>query len=137
MSYQLQNSLLFLVFNRPNETQKIFDEIKKVKPKKLYIAADGPRINKDEEDCIKVKSIFSIIDWDCQVYTLFREKNLRCKYVVSSAIDWFYENEEMRLILEDDCLPSQDFFRFCDLMLNKYKDDNRIRFITGFNFNFG
>jgi GR25 family glycosyltransferase involved in LPS biosynthesis len=137
MYYQLENPLLFLVFNRPLETQRVFDEIKMVKPKKLYVAADGPRVDFDEENCNKVKNIFSQIDWECDVQTLYREKNLGCKYAVSSAIDWFFENEEMGLILEDDCLPSKDFFRFCDTMLNKYKDDHRFRFVTGSNFNFG
>ncbi len=66
--------------------------------------------------------------------TLFREQNLGCKIAVSNAIDWFFDNEEAGIILEDDCLPAQSFFWFCDELLEKYKDDLRIWHIGGNNF---
>lgn len=137
--YVTSSPILFLVFNRPETTKLVFEEIKKVKPSKIYIAADGPRKDKldDLEKCDLVKSIVSDIDWECEVEKLFRDENLGCKYAVSSAIDWYFANEEMGIILEDDCLPSVDFFRFCDEMLQYHKNDNRVRFITGSNFQNG
>jgi hypothetical protein len=133
--YKTKSPVLFLIFNRPDTTGIVFEEIKKVRPSRLYIAADGPRKNKENEKeiCIETRNIINRIDWDCEVKTLFREDNLGCKYAISSAIDWFFENEEEGIILEDDCKPSQDFFLFCDLMLEKYHDDNRINCITGTN----
>ena len=134
--YLTQSPVLFLVFNRPSTTEQVFEAIRKAKPQKLYIAADGAREG-NESDVInsqKVKEIVSAVDWDCEVKTLFREKNLGCKYAISSAIDWFFENEPEGIILEDDCLPSFEFFKFCDMMLNHYREDNRIRFIAGSNF---
>lgn len=134
--YLTQSPVLFLVFNRPSTTEQVFEAIRKAKPQKLYIAADGAREG-NESDVInsqKVKEIVSVVDWDCEVKTLFREKNLGCKYAISSAIDWFFENESEGIILEDDCLPSPEFFKFCDVMLNHYREDNRIRFIAGSNF---
>jgi hypothetical protein len=77
------------------------------------------------------------IDWDCEVKTLFREKNLGCRVAVSSAIDWFFENEEEGIILEDDCLPHPDFFRFCQELLDYYRDDERVMHIGGSNFQLG
>jgi len=77
------------------------------------------------------------VDWDCEVKTLFRDKNLGCKIAVSSAIDWFFENVEEGIILEDDCLPSQSFFWFCQELLKYYRDDTRIITISGNNFQFG
>ena len=77
------------------------------------------------------------VDWDCEVKTLFRDKNLGCKIAISSAIDWFFEHEEMGIILEDDCLPHPTFFRFCEELLEKYRDDERIAIISGNNFQFG
>ncbi len=134
--HPLETAVLFLVFNRLDTTKQVFEAIRKAKPPRFYIAADGPRKNKEGEDK-KVqavrKYIMSNIDWDCEVKTLFREKNLGCKYAVSSAIDWFFENEEMGIILEDDCLPSQSFFWFCEELLKRYKDDERIFLISGYN----
>lgn len=137
--YQTQSPVLFLVFNRPSTTKLVFEEIRKAKPKKLYIAADGSRKNNasDIEKCREVKEIVAVIDWECEVKTLYRDKNLGCKYAVSSAIDWFFENEPAGIILEDDCLPGNDFFRFCDEMLSYYNDDARVRFIAGSNFQDG
>ncbi len=93
----------------------------------------------DSEDT-KVKQvrdyIISNIDWDCEVKTLFREQNFGCKMAVSGAIDWFFKNEEMGIILEDDCLPSQSFFWFCQELLERYKDDKRVGQISGFNYGY-
>ncbi len=129
--------ILFLVFNRPETTIHVFNEIKKIKPKKLYVASDGPRYGNynDTEKCGQVKSIIEKgIDWDCKVKTLYRESNLGCKIAVSSAIDWFFSNEEMGIILEDDCVPSQDFFYFCEKLLNFYRNDTRVMMICGTNY---
>ena len=131
----LNTPVLFLIFNRPDTTQKVFDAIKKAKPKQLFVVADGPRENKEgeKEKCEQARKIIEQVDWDCKVKTLFRDKNLGCKVAVSSAIDWFFENVEEGIILEDDCLPSQSFFWFCEELLEKYKDDMRVWHIAGRN----
>ncbi|WKL45998.1 nucleotide-diphospho-sugar transferase [Flavobacterium pectinovorum] len=136
--YQVKSPILFLIFNRPKETQTLFNAIKEARPKKLYVAADGPRNNGiDESLCKETRSILDQVDWDCETITLFRDQNLGCKNAVSEAITWFFKNEEEGIILEDDCLPSSDFFRFCDIMLEKYRLDNRIGHICGCNFQDG
>jgi hypothetical protein len=127
--------ILLMVFNRPDETKLVFNAIKKVQPKKLYIASDGPRkhVEGEIERCNQVKDIIKCIDWNCEVKTLFREENLGCKYAVSSAINWFFENETKGIILEDDTLPSNSFFHFCTELLNKFENDTRVMRISGFN----
>ena len=132
---QFEIPILFLIFNRLDETAIVFEEIKKIQPLKLYIAADGPRLDKENEIylCEETKKVIDKINWPCQVYTLFRKENLGCKLAVSSAIKWFFENEEMGIILEDDCVPNKSFFSFCKEMLNFYKNDNRIMHIGGTN----
>jgi hypothetical protein len=129
--------ILLLVFNRPNTTQEVFQRIKQIKPKRLYVASDGPRIGRiGEEEKVKTirKLILESTDWDVELKILFRETNLGCSKSVFSAIDWFFENEEMGIILEDDCLPNISFFQFCETNLIRYKYDNRISAITGDNF---
>lgn len=130
----LKTAVLLMVFNRIGTTKQVFEAIRLAKPPRLYIAADGARENKEgEADKVKQvrKYIMDRIDWECKVSTLFREKNLGCKYAVSGAINWFFENEEMGIILEDDCLPSQSFFWFCQELLNKYRHDTRVMHIAG------
>jgi hypothetical protein len=131
--------VLFLIFNRPDTTKQVFSAIKKVKPPRLYVAADGPRSDypNDAESCEIARSIATNVDWDCEVKTFFRENNLGCKLAASQAIDWFFEQELEGIILEDDCLPDQSFFWFCQELLGKYRDDTRIMHIGGTNFQFG
>ena len=132
--------ILLLVFNRLDTAQRVFNEIKKLKPKKLFVSADGPRENKigEVKKCLAVQDmILKQIDWDCELFTNFRDRNLGCKLAISSGIDWFFKNEERGIILEDDTLPRYTFFRFCEELLERYKDDERIMMISGDNFQFG
>jgi len=129
----LKTAVLFLVFNRLDKTKEVFQAIRKAKPPRLYIAADGARANKaGEHDQVKAvrEYIIQNIDWDCKIKTLFRNQNLGCKYAVSEAITWFFENEERGIILEDDCLPSQSFFWYCEELLIKYNEDNSIYLVS-------
>jgi hypothetical protein len=134
--HALNTAVLFLVFNRLDTTRQVFEAIRQAKPPRLYVAADGARANKEGE-ADKTQAvrdyIMQNVDWECEVKTMFRERNLGCKMAVSGAIDWFFENEEMGIILEDDCLPSQSFFWFCEELLERYKNDMRIFLISGYN----
>jgi hypothetical protein len=130
--------VLLIIFNRPENTNAVFNAIRAVKPKQLFIAADGPRESRPEdvEKCNQTRSIIEIVDWDCDVKTLFREKNLGCKFGPSTAIDWFFEHVEYGIILEDDCVPHATFFPYCEELLTKYSDDTRVMMISGVNFLF-
>ena len=132
----LKTPVLFLIFNRPDTTKQVFETIRKARPPRLYIAADGPRADRHNEDEIVQivrKSVLDSIDWDCEVKTLFREENLGCKRAVSEGITWFFDNEEAGIILEDDCLPDQSFFWFCQENIQKYWDNPSIFHIAGTN----
>lgn len=131
--------ILFIIFNRKDTAQRVFNKIKEIKPKKLYVAADGPRRNRkdDIENCKKTRDIINQVDWDCDLKTLFREENLGCGKGVSGAISWLFENEDRGIILEDDCLANDDFFVYCDDLLNRYKDNDTIKIISGDNFQNG
>jgi len=135
----LDSPVLFLVFNRPETTKRVFESIRQARPRQLFLAADGPRTNVqgEAEKCAAVREIVSQVDWDCEVQTLFRDRNLGCKGAVSSAIDWFFEYVEAGIILEDDCLPSDTFYGFCSELLSRYADDERVMMISGDNFQDG
>ena len=130
----LTSPVLFLIFNRPETTQQVFSAIRKAKPPRLYVAADGPRSDypNEDESCEIARSISTNVDWDCEVKTLFRDQNLGCRLAVSQAIYWFFEQEPEGIILEDDCLPSQSFFWFCQEMLEYFRNDKAVGVICGF-----
>jgi hypothetical protein len=133
---QLHTPILFLIFNRPDTTAKVFAAIREARPAKLYVAADGPRTGRqgEEEQCRLTREIATAIDWECELHTIFREHNLGCKDAVNSAITWFFEQEEEGIILEDDCHPHPDFFPFCEKMLEKYRNDEQVMMIGGTNY---
>lgn len=136
MYYECQSPILFLVFSRLSSTKLVFSSIKKVRPKKLYIAADGPRKDKIGESAkvAEVRNfILSSIDWECSIKTLFREQNLGCKNAIAGAIEWFFNNEGEGIILEDDVMPSNTFFYFCDQNLNFHRNNKKIGIIAGAN----
>ncbi len=132
MAYQTP-PVLFLIFCRPSTTQIVFDEIRKAKPSKLFIAADGPRQDRpgEREKCEASRAVISQVDWDCEVKTLFRDENLGCGPAISEGITWFFEHVEEGIILEDDTKPAPEFFRFCAEMLEYYRNDDRIMEVSG------
>jgi hypothetical protein len=134
--FKLNSPVLFLVFNRFETTSKVFKSIREAKPPRLYISSDGHRasnlLEKDKVQEIR-DYLMNNIDWDCEVKTLFHSANQGCKRAVYKAINWFFENEELGIILEDDCLPNKDFYQFCDFLLHEYIDDDRVFSISGRN----
>lgn len=128
-----ESPVLLITFNRPDTTQKVFDAIKKARPKKLYIAADAPRTGniEDEKNCALVKGIVQQVDWDCKVEYRFAETNQGCGPGPYNAISWAFENEDRLIILEDDCVAALPFFDYCSELLELYKNDTRIWLISG------
>ena len=135
----LNTPVAFLIFNRPETTAKVLGEIKKARPKKLFVVADGPRPNnqQDLEGCVAARKIIDTVDWNCEVLKNYSDINLGCKQRVSSGITWVFDNTEEAIFLEDDCLPHQSFFRYCQELLDYYRNDERIMMISGDNFQDG
>jgi len=132
----LETPILLIVFNRLNTTKEVFETIRSVAPKKLYVASDGPRHKKPDEakEVQKIREwVLASVDWDCEVKTKFEESNIGCKYNPQTAIDWLFENETSGIILEDDCVPYPSFFPFCKQLLERFKEDQNIWGITGCN----
>ena len=127
--------ILVLVFKRPDLTQQVFDRIKQIRPKQLFVSADGARSHKEgeAEQVLATRQIFEQVDWDCEIHTLYRNDNLGCRKAVSGGINWFFEQVEHGIILEEDCIPDLTFFQFTKEMLEKYKDNEQIMSISGLN----
>ncbi len=130
----MKTPIVFIIFNRPELTQRVFEEIRRARPEILFIIADGPRPHKiqDAELCKQTRAIVEKIDWPCEVHRNYSEINLGCGKRVSSGLDWVFSQCEQAIILEDDCLPSANFFKFCEAMLDLYKNDSQIMSVSGF-----
>ena len=127
--------VLMIMFNRPHKAAEVFAKVRQVRPKKLFIAVDGARPNRpgEAEKVQQCRAFKDLVDWDCDLKLNFAETNMGCKNRISSGITWAFEHVEELIILEDDCVPDLTFFRFCGELLEKYRDDNRIFSIGGFN----
>jgi len=137
--FALNTPVAFIIFNRPETTQKVFDEIAKARPPKLLVIGDGARANRlgEAERVAATRAIINSVNWPCEVLCNFSDRNLGCKVRVSSGLDWVFEQVPEAIILEDDCLPDPSFFRFCEELLERYRDDQRVGMISGDNFQFG
>lgn len=131
--------ILLIIFNRPENTQKVFAEIRKIKPVKLFISADGHREGKSGEKELseEARKIVEAIDWPCEVSKKYSETNMGCDPHIESAVTWFFEHVDRGIVLEDDCVPNVSFFSFCDTLLEKYASDPHVMHINGSNFQFG
>lgn len=125
--------VLLIAFNRPKYVSQLLQALKQHNVKKLYVFKDGPRPNNLEDSQLsrEIEGLINNIDWDCRVITNYMQNNLGCGYGPFSAISWAFQYEEELIILEDDCIPNDSFFKFCTKMLEKYKNDTRIRHISG------
>lgn len=138
-SFTLTTPVALLVFNRPEETLRVFAAIREARPEQLLLIADGPRSNRSEEWvlCNEVRQIVAQVDWPCNVRHNYSDTNLGCRQRVASGLDWVFDTVEEAIILEDDCLPDRSFFRFCQELLEYYRHDHGIGMISGDNFQFG
>ncbi|MEO8165112.1 MAG: glycosyltransferase family 2 protein, partial [Betaproteobacteria bacterium] len=128
--------VLIVGFNRPHTTTRVLESLRAAKPARVFFAVDGPRPDavEDASRVDKVQSLVSLIDWDCEVQTLFRSNNLGCKLGVSSAISWFFQQVDAGIILEDDCIAHPSFFPYVRELLGRYAVDERLLMISGNNF---
>lgn len=128
-------AVLMLFFNRPDHFQKVFDEVKKARPAKLFLYQDGPRGERDMpgvEACRQIASDENI-DWECEVHRAYQTKNQGCDPSEYLSQKWAFSMVDKCIVLEDDDVPSQSFFPFCKEMLDRYEHDERIAMIAGFN----
>ena len=131
----LKTPVAFIIFKRSDTTKKVFEAIRQAKPSKLLVIADGPRQDKpgEAEKCAATRAIINSIDWECETIENYSDINLGCKKRIATGLDWVFSIVEEAIILEDDCLPHPTFFRFCEEILEKYRDDERIMTVCGTN----
>ena len=135
----IETPVAYLAYNRPKHVARTFEAIRSARPAMLFLIADGPKPGSetDAAKCLQVREILESIDWPCKVFRNYAEQNLGLKVRVSSGLDWVFSHVDRAIILEDDCLPHPDFFRFCETLLSRYEADERVWAVTGDNFQKG
>jgi len=133
----LTTPVAFMIFNRPDLTQRVFEVITKAKPKQLFVVADGPRFPEEAEKCEQARAVIEGVDWECDVFKNYSGKNLGCGRRISTGIDWVFSEVEEAIFLEDDTLPDLSFFPYCEVLLQHYRHDERIMTVNGNNFQSG
>lgn len=135
----MKTPVTFLIYNRADCTRRVLDEIRRARPQQLYVIADGPRkhLANDIERCEEARSVVQQVDWTCDVITNFSPLNLGIRERISSGLKWVFSQTNETIVLEDDCVPHPHFFPFCEELLDRYRDDQRIMHIGGTNYQFG
>jgi len=136
MSANLNTPVLLLGFNRPHLIVHPFEAIRAARPRQLFFAVDGPRegVPGERERVDAVRAFAARVDWDCELQTRFRDRNMGCGRGVADALAWFFGNVEEGIVLEDDLIPDPSFFPFCRELLARYRADERVTTISGYNF---
>ncbi|MGA2545219.1 MAG: glycosyltransferase family 2 protein [Rectinemataceae bacterium] len=135
----MKTSIIFIIFNRADTTKQVFEAIRAAKPRQLFVVADGPRTTRpgEAEKCTATRAVIDTVDWDCEVHKEYSDSNLGCRKRVSSGITWAFGIVDRAVILEDDCVPSPSFFKYCSEMLDRYEYDERVMVVSGDNHLFG
>jgi hypothetical protein len=134
---RVESPVVFIIFNRPQTTMTVFKAIAAAEPKMLLVVADGPRFPDEARQCEKTREIIRGVNWRCEVMQNFSSQNLGCGSRVSTGLDWAFSLVDEAIVLEDDCIPAPSFFPFCETLLRRFKDDERVMHINGNNFQFG
>ncbi len=136
---RLSTPVALAVFNRPETTARVLERIKAAKPRTLFVIADAPRADRasDLQRCEAVRKLIDKIDWCDDLRKLYAEKNMGCRNRLASGIGAVFEAVQEAIILEDDCLPDPSFFRYCEELLERYRDDESVMSISGVNFQYG
>ena len=126
-------SVLMLFFNRPEPLKKVFEQVQRAKPARLFLYQDGPRSEADMPGIMACRQVVSAIDWDCEVHQCYQPTNYGCDPSGFMSQQWAFSMTDKCIVLEDDVVPSPTFFTFCKEMLDRYEHDERVGMIAGFN----
>ena len=129
----MNTPLLLITFNRPDHVRRVLSVIRDKQPKELYVFQDGERENNadDLDKCAKVRSaITQLVDWDCNLHTFYADHNYGCGAGPMTGISWFFDHVEEGIVMEDDCLPHPDFFDYCIELLDRYRENHRVMYIS-------
>jgi GT2 family glycosyltransferase len=133
----MKTAVVIIVFNRPDVTARVMERIREARPATLFVIADGARKNREGEaaKCQEVRSLVeAMVDWPCGLVKIYSEANLGCGRRVASGLNEVFRLVEEAIILEDDCLPDPTFFRYCEELLERYRDNERVGHIAGCTF---
>ena len=128
-------AIVLMLFNRPEKTKVVLDQILKAQPRKLYVVADGPRVGHPEDLNLvaKTRSLIDSAPEGMEIIRLYADANLGLRTRILTGLDEVFFNEEQAIIIEDDCRPSVSFFHFASELLTRYGNSS-VGVVAGSNF---
>jgi hypothetical protein len=130
---RVETPVALFVYNRPELTARVVATLREAQPSRLLVVADGPKADRmtDPARCAAARAVATQLDWPCELRTHFADQNLGLKRRMESGLDWVFDQTDEAIILEDDCLPSRSFYRFCEELLKRYRHDERVLTVSG------
>ena len=130
-----RSPVAMFVFARPDTTARVLDAVRRARPSRLLVIGEAPRRGDAEEEdrCAQVRGLIETVDWDCEVSTDYAPEHLSMRERFETGLGWVFSEVPEAIVLEDDCVPDPSFFHFCDALLERYRDDERVMSIGGTN----
>lgn len=127
--------VVIFIYKRFDTLPRIFEQIRHYRPRKLYILSDGPKKNEDKQQVQYTRELaLKLIDWDCEIIKRFHDENVGVYQNIGMGATWVFKYEERAIFLEDDSLPASTFFKYCDELLDRYENNEKIFWICGTNY---
>lgn len=126
--------VVFFVFKRPGTTRIFLDRMVAAHITRIYIFADGPRNESDRQGTNAVKTAITEFQTDnptTEIITTYATENLGLKRNITDGLDTVFSQEDAAIIIEDDCEPTPDFFKFTGEMLTRYHDEPKVMAVNG------
>ena len=123
--------IALFVYNRPEHTQEVLKGLKRNNIPKLYIFSDGIKDKKDKDSVDKVRNLIDSIDW-CETEIIESERNKGLADSIVYGVNYVLERHTRIIVLEDDCVPSDNFIAFMEKCFDKYENNEKVMNVTGY-----
>lgn len=132
VSQKIPVTLIF--YRRPERFLQVLRAVRGYRPETIYAIADGAT-NADVESQGRVRECREMlareIDWPCRIERIFADNNLGLKERVESGLDRVFAATSFSIILEEDCVPRGEFFRFVESIREQWEGEEKIGAISG------
>lgn len=128
----MKTPVAVFLYRRPEQVRGLMARLQLVRPERVWLVADGPK-NPGEADLCRWarEEAEKAVNWPCEVIRVYAETNLGLRNRLETGLDAVFAREEAAILLEEDCHPTDDFFPFCEAMLERYREEPRAGGISG------
>ena len=103
---------------------------------RVYLSLDGPKdsygLELQESALLEIRNFAKSRGIELRLRR--RHSNIGLAVAVIEGVSWFFENEELGAILEDDLDISTDFLQFASQALETFQNNPKVALVSGSNF---